>query len=485
MDIYSSKKKARHGRPSKKAPKGGKNIFTRIKEWFLSMSTGKRTAVVVLTSIILVLVIALGIIMGVVMDMLKDYNHNDDVDKDEEIQQIVPISEGIVNIALFGIDSRSVSGKASFKGLSDSIMILSLNTDTGKINIISVMRDSLVEIPGKAVNKINSAYSMGGATLAIKTLNHNFGLDIKEYATVNFYGMAEIIDAVGGVEIDVQKQEINGYRRLNDLITELAGYMGVKAELVKGPGLQTLNGIQAVSWARIRAASTATGEANDYGRTDRQRYVMEQLLNKALATSISEYPKLIKALLPYMETSLSYDEIFKLAGILAKDVTFEQTRIPQHSYTLTPPRINRVGSSVYYNLDFAEDIIHALIYDGVSQDDYIKSNGVVKSGWYKGPTDSAKPSSSIGSDDTDSDITDDPDGSSDDESSSDTLGDDESSDDSTTTSSSGSDDEDESDDTTGDESQESSSQVSTSQGSSSDAGTSVPPPTGSDPDDEL
>ncbi len=472
MDIYSSKKKARHGRTPKKAPKGGKNIFTRIKEWFLGMSTGKRTVVVVLTSIILVLVIALSIIVGVVLDMLKDYNHNDDVDQDEEIQQIVPISEGIVNIALFGIDSRSVSGKASFKGLSDSIMILSLNTDTGKINIISVMRDSLVEIPGKAVNKINAAYSMGGATLAIKTLNHNFGLDIKEYATVNFYGMAEIIDAVGGIEIDVQKQEINGYRRLNDLITELAGYMGVKAELVKGPGLQTLNGIQAVSWARIRAASTATGEANDYGRTDRQRYVMEQLLNKALATSISEYPKLIKALLPYMETSLSYDEIFKLAGILAKDVTFEQTRIPQHSYTLTPPRINRVGSSVYYNLDFAEDIIHALIYDGVSQDDYIKSNGVVKNGWYKGPTDSAKPSSSTDSDSDESDIVDSSDGSSDDESSEDTSGGDESSGDST--SSEGSDDEENSEDASGSESQGSTSGESTSQSSTSQGGTSTP-----------
>ncbi len=426
MDINSNKSKGEHLKPRSKKTKSrknktnNKNIFKKLKEWFLELPKKKRIIVATLTSIILVLTIAIGIVLGVIADLTKDLNYND-LD-DEELDKIVPISEGVVNIALFGIDSRSTKEEQKFEGLSDSIMILSINTDTGKINIISVMRDSLVEIPGKKVNKINSAYAQGGAALAIKTLNHNFNLDIKEYATVNFFGMSEIIDAVGGIEVDVQKNEIDGYRRLNDLIYELAGYMGVKATPVKKAGLQTLNGMQAVSWARIRAAATADGEANDYGRTDRQRFVMEQLLNKALATSVSEYPKLIKALLPYMETSLSYSEIIKLAGVLTKEITFEQTRIPQHSYTLTPPSISRVGSSVYYNLDFATDIIHALIYDGISQDTYIETNGVVKKGWYTGPTSSSgsgnnSDSSDASSDDTTSgDITSDSDSSKDDSS---------------------------------------------------------------------
>jgi LCP family protein required for cell wall assembly len=129
------------------------------------------------------------------------------------------IDKKIINIALFGIDTRTEN---SFEGLSDSIMVLSLNTETKTVKIISFMRDTLVPIEQpngkKLCNKINSAYAKGGPELAIKTLNQNFGLDISEYATVNFYGMAEIIDAVGGIEIDVQKQEINGYRRLNDLM---------------------------------------------------------------------------------------------------------------------------------------------------------------------------------------------------------------------------------------------------------------------------
>ncbi len=411
MDINSNKSKGEHLKPRSKKTRTPKNkgenkiksFFKRFKVWFMSLPKKTRVIAVTLTSIILVLTIAIGIVLGVIADLTKDLNYND-LD-DEELDKIVPISEGIVNIALFGIDSRSTKEEQKFEGLSDSIMILSINTDTGKINIISVMRDSLVEIPGKKVNKINSAYAQGGAALAIKTLNHNFNLDIKEYATVNFFGMSEIIDAVGGIEVDVQKNEIDGYRRLNDLIYELAGYMGVKATPVKKAGLQTLNGMQAVSWARIRAAATADGEANDYGRTDRQRFVMEQLLNKALATSVSEYPKLIKALLPYMETSLSYSEIIKLAGVLTKEITFEQTRIPQHSYTLTPPSISRVGSSVYYNLDFAADIIHALIYDGISQDTYIETNGVVKKGWYTGPTSSSGSGNNSDSSDTSSDDT--------------------------------------------------------------------------------
>ncbi len=410
MGIKSNRSKGEHLKPRTKKTRTPKNkgenkikiLFNRFKDWFMGLPKRTRVIAVTLTSIILVLTIIIGIVLGVIADLTKDLNYND-LD-DDELEEIVPISEGIVNIALFGIDSRSTKEDQKFEGLSDSIMILSINTDTGKINIISVMRDSLVEIPGKKVNKINSAYSLGGAALAIKTLNHNFNLDIKEYATVNFFGMSEIIDAVGGIEVDVQKNEIDGYRRLNDLIYELAGFMGVEATPVKKAGLQTLNGMQAVSWARIRAASTAEGESNDYGRTDRQRFVMEQLLNKALATSVSEYPKLIKALLPYMETSLSYSEIIKLAGVLTKEITFEQTRVPQHSYTLTPPAIKRVGSSVYYNLDFAADIIRALIYDGISQDDYIETNGVVKKGWYTGPTSSGS-SSQSGGGDTSSDNT--------------------------------------------------------------------------------
>lgn len=381
MDIYSSKKMAKHSRPPRKKVPGKKNVFARIKDWFLGLSKVKKGILIAVVSLLLVLSILIGVVLGFFLDMTEDYQY-EEVD-DPEIEQIIPIAEGITNIALFGIDTRK---DGVFTGNSDSIMILSINSDTGKINIISVMRDSLVKIPGMQENKINAAYGYGGPALAIKTLNQTFGLDIKEYATVNFHGMADIIDAVGGIEVNVLERElVQG--KLNGLIIEQANhrYIPYKDKLVEKPGLQTLSGIQAVAWARIRYAATEDGVNDDYGRTDRQRYVMEQLLNKALALEYSQYPKLIKAMLPYVQTSLSFAEIVELSGILTKDITFEQTRIPQQSYVMAGPRINRVGSYVYFNLDFAKKIVHSIIYDGISQDDYIKANGVVLQGWYTGP----------------------------------------------------------------------------------------------------
>lgn len=400
MDIYSSKKKAKHSRPPRKKVPGKKNVFARIKDWFLGLSKVKKGILIAVVSLLLVLSILTGVVLGFFLDMTEDYQY-EEVD-DPEIEQIIPIAEGITNIALFGIDTRK---EGSFSGNSDSIMILSINGDTGKINIISVMRDSLVKIPGMQENKINAAYGFGGPALAIKTLNQTFGLDIKEYATVNFYGMEDIINAVGGIEVDVQKNELNGIGGLNASINEQALYRKVKPQFVQNPGLQTLNGMQAVAWARIRKAATAEGVRDDYGRTDRQRYVMEQLLNKALALEYSQYPKLIKAMLPYVQTSLSFAEIVELSGILTKDITFEQTRIPQHSYVMAGPRINRVGSYVYFNLDFAKRIVHSIIYDGVSQDDYIKTNGVVLQGWYTGPV--SDPPASGENDSSDDDSSDD------------------------------------------------------------------------------
>jgi LCP family protein required for cell wall assembly len=322
--------------------------------------------------------------VGVLANLFKDYNHNDLVDS--ELEQIQPIDDKIMNIALFGIDSRDSSGKDSFKGLSDSIMVLSVNTKTGDIKLISVMRDSFVKVPGyKNPQKINAAYSLGGPVLAIKTLNENFGLDIKEYATVNFFGMAEIIDAVGGVEIEVLSREL---KNLNQSVQEQADRMGIdgKSHYVTQAGVQNLTGIQAVSWARIRKVSTADGVNDDYGRTDRQRVVMEKLLNKALETDVGKYPGLIKAILPHMETSLGFSEILSLAThVLGKQVNFQQTRIPQNNYVINGGLyISYAGSVVYYDLDYAKKIIHAIIYDGMTQDEYIKENGIEKKGWYSG-----------------------------------------------------------------------------------------------------
>lgn len=291
------------------------------------------------------------------------------------------IKDEIINIALFGVDTRSTT---SFSGRSDSIMILSLNTTNKKIKLISVLRDSFVPIEKNGnvkYTKINSAYASGGPELAIKTLNSVFGLDISEYATVNFSGMANIIDAVGGVDVELTKAEI---QVINNTISEQAKkYGGDKSQYkIAAAGKNHLNGLQAVAYSRIRSTSTAEGTSNDYGRTDRQRYVLQQLFTKALSIKKADFVNVISELAPYCETSLSYKEILSLAlKMLLYSTSFEQSRVPFVNYTMPAPKTSS-GSVVYYDLNFAANIIHSFIYDDIKPEDYIAQNGIEKNDWF-------------------------------------------------------------------------------------------------------
>ncbi len=382
-------KKIRRKRAKSTAKKG---FFAKIKESFLKMSKAKRITVLALLSIILVLIILVGIVLGWYLDFRRRYNKNYNEITDLDIMNIEPIDDQIINIALFGIDSRNLD---SYSGNSDSIMVISVNTGTGQIKLMSIMRDTFAEIPnGTDANgkpkyyygKINSAYAKGGPELAIKAINHNFGLDIKEYATVNFFGMSDIIDQVGGIEVDVQKKEIHPYRGLNDLINEQAVWMGLDPEkyYVEKAGKQKLCGIQAVAWARIRAVSTSEGQANDFGRTDRQRYVMEQLLNKALEMDLTDYPALASELVNYMHTSLHLEnELLPIIkAVFTKEVSFEQTRFPHYEYLINDNAIIKGGSSVYYDFADAKAVAYAFIYDDIAPEDFLKTYKPKKANWY-------------------------------------------------------------------------------------------------------
>lgn len=336
----------------------------------------------IIIPIILLLLIALAVVSALIfVKQYFNYNYKEITSKPEELGFEEVIEEKTINIALFGIDSRS---EKSFSGRSDSIMILSLNTGTKEIKLISVMRDSFVPIDYKnkiTYNKINSAYAKGGPELAVKTLNTVFGLDISEYATVNFFGMADIVDALGGIEVEVTQNEV---KHINDGVVSQCSFSGDDAEKnkIKSAGKQLLNGIQTVAYARIRYTSNAQGTSNDYGRTDRQRYVLNQLFNKAKTIDKSKYPALIKVAMPCCETSLSYTEIMDLAlKIMLQSPTLEETRVPDTDYTMKAPKTS-AGSIVYYDLNFAAQLIHSFIYDDVKPEDYIAANGVQKNDWY-------------------------------------------------------------------------------------------------------
>ena len=362
VDIYSSAKK------QKKAVKRGKK------------NKKSRTRKIIIT-ILSVLVGFCILVSGLLIFALNYFDYNKtDLDEDLLGAQFDDSEDHVKNIALFGIDTRN---QESMTGLSDSIMIMSIDSKAKTIKLVSIMRDSVVRVNGK-VGKINSAYSTGGHERAIKTLNENFGLDITDYATVNFSGMIGLIDMVGGVEAEVTKNEFNratAYGNLNDLIHEQAKHMGLKnPEFLEGPGKQMLTGIQAVAWSRIRMQATAEGERDDYGRTARQRHVLKQLFSRAANMSFTKYPKLIKELLPYVETSLSYKEIIKLAPAI-KGGTLESARIPYENTLIGSG--SGVPAGLYYNLDYASELIKGFLYDGKTFEEYVLENPIDKTPWVK------------------------------------------------------------------------------------------------------
>jgi LCP family protein required for cell wall assembly len=350
----------------------------------------KRMKAFLITLISVLLVCTVGLTAALVLLNNFGYNHSDIDATNSDLGFDQAINKKIVNIALFGIDTRDIK---SMKGNTDSIMILSLNTELKTVKIISVMRDSLVEIEKdgkKMYKKVNSAYAYGGPELAIKTLNKNFNLDISEYATVNFFGMAEIIDAVGGIEAELTAAETvgtaTGLNALNDCIygyCEQTGEDPTKYYITK-PGKHHLNGVQAVAYSRIRHVANIWGTTDDYGRTERQRYVMEQLFEKAKTLPKTKYLNLIKALMPYTATSLGVDEVFKLAAnVMLHSPSFEQSRIPLDEYKMVAPRpLPSVGSYVYFDRDYAADVLHAFIYDNTKPEDYMAQNPVRRNDWY-------------------------------------------------------------------------------------------------------
>lgn len=319
--------------------------------------------------------------LGVVLWQF-DYQYDDAIDKlsDSDLginPNSTALTKKVTNIALFGVDTRSAT---DFSGNTDSIMIISVDQIHGKIKLMSVMRDTLVLLPDdRGYSKINAAFGKGGAELALKTLNQSFNLNIRDYAVVNFAGMVDIVDAVGGVEITVEDYEVSV---ANKLIDELARKTGLERDYIQRGGTQTLSGAQAVAWARIRKVSTGEGVSDDYGRTDRQRKVMEQLFEKALSLGVSQYPSLIKALLPYVKTSLSYSDILGLAGTLVGGASFEQTRVPLKEYVIDGGFYARTGNStVYYDLEYAGKVIHAFVYDDIPPETFMEQNGIEKNRW--------------------------------------------------------------------------------------------------------
>mgnify|MGYP000151030789 CR=1 FL=1 len=278
--------------------------------------------------------------------------HYDSSLSGEDLSAGIQADENITNIALFGLDTRPGDEKSH----SDCMMIVTIDNTRGKIKLSSLMRDSLVEIDGVGEDKLNAAYFRGGPSLAIRTINENFGTDIKDYIAVNFEQVVEIVDALDGIEINVaSKDELT---ELNRVIRDYGLEQGKEFSPVEKTGLQTLDGVQALCYGRIRKGDTG----DDWARVERQSVVLNAIFTKLQSASATELIGSMRKLVPYVTTSLSPTDMASLiVGAVKNGIpTLEHTRIPvdgEWSYS------GNSSEFITYDLDVAADHIHAYIYD--------------------------------------------------------------------------------------------------------------------------
>jgi len=328
------------------------------KKHFARKKSKKKLILLSILALILLSIISIGVygfsLLGKI-NRTKISNKDEDLGISKEVKDKIDShknAKDIVNIALFGLDQRDIKAN----GHSDSIMVLSIDKANKKLKVFSIMRDSYVYIDGRGNDKINHAYYFGGPQLAIKTINENFALNIRDFVTVNFFGLEKVIDHLGGVEIDVKEAEIpviNGY------INELSKIQEKTAKHLTKAGKQNLTGMQAVAYSRNRY----TGRG-DYERTERQKRVLDALVNKVMAQGVTKYPGLVSELLPYVNTSLSNTEIINLGLDFIKlgNIKLEQERFPTDKYA-RGETINSIWYLVFDREATKEEIFQYLYND--------------------------------------------------------------------------------------------------------------------------
>lgn len=235
----------------------------------------------------------------------------------------LPMQEdGVVNILLIGNDSRQ-NGE---DGRSDAMILLSISSKTKSVYMTSLLRDMYVEIPGHDGNRLNAAYSFGGAELLMETVEKNLDISVNRYVLVNFEAFASLVDAVGGVDLELTTGEleyVNGYLMEYNMLTNRP--QGTDNMDTTKPGLVHLNGPQALAYCRNRYIGT------DFGRTERQRKVLTAVIKKLPTAMGTNSRELIDGLMPNLTTNLTQSECYRLSLMAGKLLTYDivSDNIPQ------------------------------------------------------------------------------------------------------------------------------------------------------------
>lgn len=327
------------------------------------MNKGLKIFLIILL-VLVIFILGLGVagytfVNGKIGKMQKENIDTTAVGINEETKQEL---KGYRNIALLGIDSRA--DDYGLGNRSDCMMIASINQETNEIKLISVYRDTYVyvmENGTKRLDKITHAYPYGGAQNTLKSLNEAMDLNITEFVTVNFDAVIAAVDSLGGVYIDIDKSEI---KYVNDYIDATSESSGVKSSHITHSGRQKLDGVQAVSYTRVRY--TAGG---DYKRTERMRTVVEAMLSKAKTLNVGQLNSFADTILPKIRTNISTSEIWGLIPKLASFKVTESIGWPYDTKGITLDRWYGVPVTLQSNVE-------RLHKEAFEQEDYEASDTV-------------------------------------------------------------------------------------------------------------
>lgn len=328
-----------------------KNIFKRFGLWFKNLKLWKKIVIILL----IILLLAGGALAYYANSKLDKL---DKVEVDEKELSIVDVN-GYANILVLGVDARDMK---DLKGArSDAIMIISINEKTKDIKLVSVYRDTYLKLGDtNTYDKITHGFVYGGPEMMVKSLNQAMDINISKFVVVNWKSVMDLVDSVGGIDIDIEEYEINELNRVNEETSEVLGF---KNRQVTEPGPQKLDGCQAVSYGRMRQ-----GVGDDYKRTERMRIVVTKVFDKLKTSKLTTLDKMANDLLPQVKTNLGKSDIFALASRVASYKIVGNTGWP---YDVQGGSLD--GVSYVFPLNLAENArrLHKEIF---GQTDYNPTN---------------------------------------------------------------------------------------------------------------
>jgi len=324
----------------------------------------KKRAIILGVEIVVILLMAVVVVMAVRGEGLFKAISTEtatrvevnDTEIEEKMNETVLENEtlkGYRNIALFGVDSTT--GALDKGTRSDTIIICSINQDTKEVKLCSVYRDTYLNKGNDSYGKCNAAYANGGPKQAMMMLNMNLDLNITDFVTVGFQGLTDAIDAVGGVWIDVDEEEI---KHINNYQMCIAENLKRSYTEVTQTGYQLLDGLQATAYCRIRYT-----KGDDYMRTFRQREVIKAITEQAKKANVSQLSQVAEAIFPEVYTSLNLEEIISILGEVSEYSIIDDNGFPYEEYR-NSGTIGAAGSCVI-PVNLTENVVwlHQFLFD--------------------------------------------------------------------------------------------------------------------------